>query len=101
MFIRFLIMCLFCVALQADEFLDKRLAELDQRIEALEEKKAYLEKSASIHLNRAHRFQSNKDMSLDTRKEYSLAEQDQDQARNVERQIKKLQDEKKELQGRG
>lgn len=97
MIIRIFIALLFCAAMQAEESSNIQIEALDERIQALEGEKAYYEKRASIHRDRAHRYQSKKELSLDMRKEYALADKDDEQAKSIDLQIQKLQKQRKEL----
>ncbi|MES2199035.1 MAG: hypothetical protein V4489_02570 [Chlamydiota bacterium] len=75
-------------------FIEKQTDEMDSRIEVLEVQKKQYQKNIERHLNLAHRWQSNEDLSLESRREYSLAEHQKDRLHILEKKLEKLKKEK-------
>lgn len=79
-------------------FVEKQLCEMDEQIDKLENLKKQHQKNIKKHLSLAHRWQGNKDLSLESRREYLLAENLQDKLSLLERKLVKLKKEKEEIQ---
>ncbi|MBS0627714.1 MAG: hypothetical protein JSS09_05840 [Verrucomicrobia bacterium] len=77
---------------------EKRFFEVVEQIDELEKLKKQHQKNIRKHLNLAHRWQSHKDLMLESKREYALAENLEDKLKILEKKLVKLKQEKKELQ---
>jgi hypothetical protein len=71
---------------------------MDKQIDELENLRKRHQIDIKKHLNLAHRWQNNGDLSLESKREYALAENLQDKLRLLEKKLAKLKQEKEELQ---
>lgn len=95
------VFCLFLINLYAGEKTDlerkKQLERISEQIKELKKEKERYQKKAKIHQQRAASWQFNKDFSLESRREYFLAEKDLDKIHLIELKIKDCEREKEEL----
>ena len=99
MFIHFFLFLSLCagIAYSEEYSLQNQIKQIDIQVDFLDKKKVDLKKKASRHLDRAHHWQFNSEMSLDCRREYEAASQGADKIALITLQIEGLKKEKKDL----
>ena len=80
-----------------DPLVQRQLEKIHEQIKDLEKEKERYKKTAAVHQKRAASWQFNKDFSLESRREYFLAEKDLDKIHLIELKIREFEREKQEL----
>ncbi len=75
----------------------EQLEKIEKSIVALEEEKSRYQKKRAKHLDKGALWQFHKDHSLESKREYFLADKDQDKIHLIDLKIKNLLEEKQEL----
>ena len=77
----------------------QQLEKIEKSIVALEDEKSRYQKERARHLDKGALWQFHKDHSSESKREYFLAEKDQDKVQLIDLKIKHLLEEKQELLG--
>lgn len=88
-----------CIRVQGKESSAQKqqLEKIEKSILTLEEKKSRYQKKRAKHLDKGALWQFHKDRSLESKREYLLADKDQDKIRLIDLKIKNLLEEKQEV----
>jgi hypothetical protein len=88
-----------CIRVQGRESLAQKqqLEKIEKNIVALEKEKNRYQKKRAGHLDKGALWQFHKDHSLESKREYFLADKDQDKIQLIDLKIKNLIEQKQEL----